>query len=248
MNLIDKNASPTVRLEMILSQIGNQQDTQTKIPNNTGDATITINDSYMRFDPNYFGLISKKEMKFYLDTLVKSGWIEYQGTANDTVPDDHYPLTFNKYGKLTFAGLEKVHSIENKGVLSKKCFVAMPFDKKKNKRIEAIRNACSEYGLHAFTVDEHVTDGNHTIDAKIISAIKSSKFCVADFTGINQGAYMEAGYAMGRDIKVIFICEKKDFETNKKHFDVRHYPFLFYSDFADLTAQLKDHINSYILS
>ena len=51
---------------------------------------------------------------------------------------------------------------------------------------------------------------------------------------------------MGRNMKVIFTCEKLDFETNKKHFDVNHYPFLCYSDFDDLTKKLISEIGFYI--
>jgi nucleoside 2-deoxyribosyltransferase len=151
-----------------------------------------------------------------------------------------------QHGKITFKGLNHLHEIENKGILSNKCFVAMSFDGNKNNRLDAIKIACAAYQFDAFVVDDYYETGNQTIDSKIITAIKSSNFCIADFTGINQGAYMEAGFAMGRNMKVIFTCEKKDFETNKKHFDVNHYPFLCYESYGDLTEQLKSRIGAYI--
>jgi nucleoside 2-deoxyribosyltransferase len=122
----------------------------------------------------------------------------------------------------------------------------MVFDEKRNERLNAIKLACEEYGFEAFDVENYNVKDNQTIDAKNISAIKSSRFCIADFTGLNQGAYFEGGFAMGRNMKVIFVCDKKDFEKNKKHFDVNHYPFICYNDFDDLTTKLKYEINAYI--
>ncbi len=134
----------------------------------------------------------------------------------------------------------------HKGILSNLCFVAMPFDENKLVRLDAIKKACIQFQFDAFIIEEFHEMGNYTIDSKIISAIKSSNFCIADFTGINHGAYLEAGFAMGRGMKVIFICEEKDFKANKKHFDVEHYPFKCYKDYEDLTRQLVIEIGAYI--
>ena len=98
----------------------------------------------------------------------------------------------------------------------------------------------------AFVIDQFASKKNKTIVAKIMAAIKSSRFCIADFTSFNLGAYFEAGIAVGREMKVIFICEAKDFKENKKHLDVNHYPFLCYNDFGHLTEMLTDEISAYI--
>ena len=50
----------------------------------------------------------------------------------------------------------------------------------------------------------------------------------------------------GRGMKVIFVCQEDDFDQNKKHFDVNHYPFITYKDFEDLTKLLTDEITAYI--
>jgi nucleoside 2-deoxyribosyltransferase len=122
----------------------------------------------------------------------------------------------------------------------------MAFDEKKDERLNAIKKACLEYNIDAFIVEEYKTKDNQTIDSRIITAIKSSRFCIVDFTGLNQGAYFEAGFAIGRNMKVILVCEAIDFKENKKHFDVNHYPFLPYDNFEDLTNKLKIEIGSYI--
>ena len=70
---------------------------------------------------------------------------------------------------------------------------------------------------------------------------------VIDFTA----AYMSFdhnyfGLNSYEEMKAIFVCEKKDFEENKKHFDVNHYPFLCYDSFAHLTDLLTSEIGAYI--
>jgi nucleoside 2-deoxyribosyltransferase len=122
----------------------------------------------------------------------------------------------------------------------------MPFDTKMTERLNAIKKACGTYDMDAFVVNEFRTKNNQTIDSNIIAAIKSSRFVIADFTSLNLGVYFEAGYAMGRDMKVIHVCDDADFSLNKKHFDISHYPFLRYSSFEDLTKQLAVEIAAYI--
>jgi hypothetical protein len=59
---------------------------------------------------------------------------------------------------------------------------------------------------------------------------------------------MEAGIAIGREMKIIFTCEEDDFKNNRKHFDVNHYPFLTYKSYEELTSKLKIEIAAYISS
>jgi hypothetical protein len=61
------------------------------------------------------------------------------------------------------------------------------------------------------------------IDDEIITRIKESKFLVVDYTGQNNGAYYEAGFARGIGIKVISTCNKDEIDNNKLHFDTRQY-------------------------
>ncbi len=179
--------------------------------------------------------------------LVEQGFLDFENPAYTTVDGTYAgPISFARTAIITFKGMQYLHEIENRSSFSTQCFVAMAFDDSKQNRMSAINESCSKYGITAFTVDEHNEAGNHTIDAKIILAIKGARFCIVDFTGANQGAYMEAGYAMGREKKVIFICEESDFNTNKKHFDVNHYPFLKYTDFSDLVPKLSNEIGAYI--
>lgn len=202
----------------------------------------------MNHVPEFFGLEHTEEIAFYLETLVDSGFLSKEGETASYNYYSNLTVNFPQNRSITFKGLSRLAEIENEGYLSNKCFVAMPFDKNKESRIETIKKACKEFNYDAFPVYEYYTKDTQTIDSKIIAAIKSSKFIIADFTGINQGAYLEAGYAMGRNMKVIFLCEESDFDTNKKHFDVNHYPFIKYKDFDELYTKLLPEIEAYIQS
>ena len=60
------------------------------------------------------------------------------------------------------------------------------------------------------------------IDNIMREKIREARFVIADLTHGNRGAYWEAGYAEGRGIPVIYICEKKKFKNEKTHFDTNH--------------------------
>lgn len=243
---LDKNATPGQKLNFIFEHICNHKRAEGKKTNKEGGAIIDFATSYMNYQFDYFGLNSYREMAFYLDTLENEEFIQFNKQSGETKEHLGERTGYYKLGKITFKGLSYLSEIENKGILSNKCFVAMAFDTYKEERIAAIKSACSEHGFDAFIVEEYKTKENQTIDTNIIAAIKSARFCIADFTGINRGAYFEAGYAMGRNMKVIFVCEETDFQENKKHFDVNHYPFIPYKNFQDLTSKLKTEITAYI--
>ncbi len=54
------------------------------------------------------------------------------------------------------------------------------------------------------------------------NTIEGAKFVIADLTHDNNGAYWESGYAEGKGIPVIYICEREKFEREKTHFDTSH--------------------------
>jgi hypothetical protein len=244
---IDKSATPSEKLDFIFAHICNFENTTTGRRNDEGGVAIDFRAAYMSFDHNYFGLNSYEEMNFYLDTLKQKGLIMlFKDTPASRLGSGQKIISFYSSGVITFLGLKYLSQISKKGVLSNQCFVAMVFDEKKDQRLAAIQAACLPMGFDAFVIDQFASKENQTIDAKIIAAIKSSRFCIADFTSLNLGAYFEAGIAVGREMKVIFICESKDFRENKKHFDVNHYPFLCYDGFTHLTQLLTDEIGAYI--
>lgn len=65
------------------------------------------------------------------------------------------------------------------------------------------------------------------IDDEIVVQIRRSRFLVADLTGCRGGVYFEAGFAMGLGLPVIWTC--KETSQRKLHFDVNHFPFLWWN-------------------
>lgn len=61
-----------------------------------------------------------------------------------------------------------------------------------------------------------------SIDDLIRNSISNAKFVIADLSHGNNGAYWEAGFAEGKGIPVIYICEERVFERNGTHFDTNH--------------------------
>jgi nucleoside 2-deoxyribosyltransferase len=75
-----------------------------------------------------------------------------------------------------------------------------------------------------------------------LAEIRQAQIVVADFTGQRAGVYYEAGFAEGLSIPVIRTCRKDEEEQTKLHFDVNHYPFIFWKDSEDLRKKLKARI------
>jgi nucleoside 2-deoxyribosyltransferase len=89
-----------------------------------------------------------------------------------------------------------------------------------------------------------IRDKEHAgkIDDEIIAEIRRSAFLIADFTGHRGGVYLEAGYAMGRGLPVIWTCQKDHIE--KLHFDIRQYNCIDWSKPTDLAKRLQKRIEA----
>lgn len=104
-------------------------------------------------------------------------------------------------------------------------FIAMSFKSELNPVSDlglypGIQNA----GYKALRIDNE--DHNDHIDDKIVAEIRKSKFLVTDLTGNNQGAYFEAGLAIGLGKPVIWTCEKTQLDNKDIHFDVSQYSII----------------------
>ncbi|MCK5013740.1 MAG: hypothetical protein KAS66_07960 [Candidatus Omnitrophica bacterium] len=153
----------------------------------------------------------------------------------------------------TIKGWEEYEKLKEINISSNKVFIACAFGTSYQENlVKTIRVACKKRGFDA----ELVSDKRHNDDIshKIIGDIKESRFVIADFTDQNNGAYFEAGYAMGMGLEVIKLCrkdhleEKKDSQFDKQkrlHFDTRQYSHIAWendkwTDFEeDLVNQIK---------
>jgi hypothetical protein len=184
---------------------------------------------YTTFNPDtdYPLLIARSsgEIEFLLKELRSSGYID--GTHDGSF--------------LTMTGWRRLEEIRKTGRLSNRAFVAMWFDKSMDDLYaDAIEPAIRDAGYDPLRIDRH--EHVNRIDDEIIAQIRRSRFMVADFTGQCYGVYFEAGMMMGLGRTVIWLCDKKELDEGKLHFDVRQFNFIAYESLEDAKARLYNRI------
>lgn len=181
---------------------------------------------------NYFRNV--KECLFYIESLRDQRLINFVNWGDPYIGD----IT------LTFKGLNKIVELSENGAASKNCFIAMAFTNEMKEYREAIKRALKATGFEAVIIDETHLSSDKTIPDGILSGIKKSKFCIADFTLHRNGVYFESGYALGLGKPVIYVCKKEEFE--KTHFDIKQLQHIIYSDEKELESRLIDKIEAWI--
>lgn len=103
-----------------------------------------------------------------------------------------------------------------------------------------IENAVADTGneIYASNNDKHPGE----IMEQILSAIKTCKFAIFDFTAQNPGVYFEAGYALAQGKTVFMTCRDNDLKN--LHFDTNHFRFIVWKDYGDLKRQLQECIKA----
>lgn len=187
---------------------------------------------------------AQEEFIYYINSLIergllrnlgKSGFPFHQGATGEIIYDR--PLAFSV--AITADGWDYIEERERHIEERTQAFVAMSFSEDLKPIWEGpIKNAIEKAGYKPFRVDAKP----HTdrIDAKIISAIKNSRFIVADVTQQKRGVYFEAGFALGLGLPVIWCVKKRDLK--KVHFDTRQYNHIVWETEADIEEQLYNFI------
>ena len=167
-------------------------------------------------------------MDFLIDYLNEAKYVENSGT-NFIVKTK---------------GLERIDLLQKGNSNSKTAFVAMSFASEMKTIREAIRSAIESAGYIPRIMDE--IEHNHQIVPEMLYEIRQSKFTIAELTGHNNGAYFEAGYALGLGKEVIQICRKDAFGTDG-HFDVKQVNTIQWEDIEHLKKALINRINATII-
>ena len=179
-------------------------------------------------------LLNSDEFEFYIKNLKNQGLISYK--------DAKYVLV-QLY--ITLDGLTKIIA-QQESENSRECFVAMSFDDTlKSIYTNAIQPAIIETGFLPIIISNVNVESDKTINDAIIAGIKKAQFVIADFTMHKAGVYFEAGYALGRGLKVIYTCKKEDID--KAHFDTRNFQHIVWETPEELKYKLIDKIKAFIL-
>lgn len=126
---------------------------------------------------------------------------------------------------------------------SKTVFIAMSFDDSMINVREKIKTAIAQCGYEPVLIDEQQYNGQ--IVPEMLYQIRQAKFVVADLTMHNNGAYYEAGYALGNGKEVIQLCKKECFGQDG-HFDVKQINTILWENEDEIEKKLIDRIKATI--
>lgn len=143
--------------------------------------------------------------------------------------------------QLSAKALERVYELQKYYSSNKNVFVAMKFGKETDQLREKIKEGLVGFKVRIMDEIEH----NHQIVPEMLYEIKNSKFVVAELSHHNNGAYYEAGFALGLGKEVIHICKKSEL-TNGLHFDVKQVNTIVYDDINEIPEKLKKRIKATI--
>lgn len=170
---------------------------------------------------------------FIISYLKNNMFIDY-GIHN---PNGNYSL------KMLTSGWARVENVEQDDSDKKNVFIAMSFDESMNEVKETIKKAIISNGYIPRIMDE--IEHNNQIVPEMLYEIRQAKFLIAELTNHNNGAYFEAGYALGVGKDVIQVCRKDTFEKDG-HFDVKQVNTILWVNQEDLYKRLDARIKATI--
>lgn len=183
----------------------------------------------------------KEEFTQFLIELDKQGLIVAPNIGG-TVSGDQYGKSLKTKVKLTYkAWVQLYESAE--GINSNKVFLAYDFkDDEIDKAMTAVRALLTEIKLEPIDLKNNLPDHDQKITDKIIAEIRSAKFIIADCTVKNTNVYFEAGFAMGLNRPVLYVCKESNF--GELSFDTNHYLHLPWDldKLATFKEKLKERI------
>lgn len=139
--------------------------------------------------------------------------------------------------------LERIYELQKNQIGNKNAFVAMKFGDETAELREKLKEGIREAGYEPIIMDE--IEHNHQIVPEMLYQIKNSKFLIAELSHHNNGAYYEAGYALGLGKEVIHICKRSEL-SDGLHFDVAQVNTIVYDDIEELPAKIVKRIKATI--
>jgi len=119
-------------------------------------------------------------------------------------------------------------------------FVSMSIDPSKPELedvLDTIKAVCSKLSIQAERVDE--SGSSERITDQILASIRKASFVIIDITDPRPNIYYEAGYAHGLEKKPIFIAKS----GSKLEFNLKDYPVIYFTNFADLKVKLTARLH-----
>ncbi|MGA2143182.1 MAG: nucleoside 2-deoxyribosyltransferase [Brevinematales bacterium] len=223
-----------------------------EFPKNIGEMQYKILENLAVLSPGYGEDINKLELYdtfsknkdeqfFFIKLLKNKGYVD---TDIEPLMGGNYDYAMFQIGERGWLEIQEMM----KGLNSKQVFVAMWFDPAMNPIYEAIERACRKPGIDFIPLKIDNKEHNNEISGEILYEINRSHFVIADVTHQRHGVYYEAGYAMGKNIPVIWCCKNEEKEIKEIHFDTRQYNHILWNDGKDLEEKLIQRIKGTILN
>lgn len=199
-------------------------------------------------DESMHGLLfasTQKEAFYHLTALTQLGFLEKMAGSSS---GDYFRVTprgWARFDQLTRGSSSPENPVFVAmwfGVETRKDPLGMTQEDSRRIFKEGIRSAARKAGYDATRVDqEHFNDA---IMDQVLGLIRAAPFVVADLTGQRPGVYLEAGFAKGLGLQVIYTCS--DDRKADVHFDCKHLNIIFWKDAADLQERLYHRIRGTI--
>lgn len=166
------------------------------------------------------------QIQYIVDYLEKENYLADEG---------------NGFFQLTYKALERIYELQKNQTNNKNVFLAMKFREETKELREKIKEGLKEFNVRIMDEIEH----NHQIIPEMLYEIRNSRFVIAELSHHNNGAYYEAGYALGLGKEVIHICDKKELKSGL-HFDVAQVNTIFYDSIDEIPEKLRKRIEATI--
>ncbi len=227
------------KIDLILSQLHSQTEYigQSKTYN-----YIDLKDVFFVYAPTHTqsDVIEKKyseQMDYYIMYLRDNEYICWSSSGYAGSLTWGHKSTI----KLTPKGLARVEELQKNQKNNKNVFVAMKFGEETKELREKIKEGLKGFSVRIMDEIEH----NQQIVPEMLYEIRNSRFVVAELSHHNNGAYYEAGYALGLGKEVIHICDKKELKSGL-HFDVAQVNTIFYDSIDEIPEKLRRRIEATI--
>jgi len=182
--------------------------------------------------------LSPEEILFYIRFLVERNLVSLTERNELVFSQKTNPISL----EITPCGWEYLDKYEQRAIELSQAYVAMSCSKSMNVIWEkAIKPAVNDAGYKAIRFETTTQDNNYSMNTKVISVIRDSLFVIAEITDRTPVVYFEGGYALGRNLPVIWCAKVNDLKNSVHHFDSGG-NLILWETFEDLKDKLYDNI------
>jgi hypothetical protein len=140
------------------------------------------------------------------------------------------------------------------GIMAKaKCFVIQPFGKKQTENgalvdndeiyneLQKLEFIDPTFPVEIYRSDMRKVSTNDHVITHVFKCIDQADFCIADISGNNPNVLFEVGYARGKGLKVILVCQDHR-EIPSDLAGIMYVEYKYDSDLSSLVCSIRKHL------